>query len=70
MDETISYPWGNNIKFKRGYSLYQFVLLKLLIRSYITDLRHCMWHPDSVHVANLKTSYLENQRLNVLAKLK
>ena len=67
MDETISFPWGNDIKYKR-YSLYQFVLLKILIRSYIAGLRHRVWHPDSALVANLKIKYLENQKLNILAK--
>ena len=57
MEDSISFPWGNNIEYKRDYSLYRFVLLKLFLQSYINDLRHRMWQPGTKHVKKLEAQF-------------
>ena len=58
IEETKLYTWGKSIEPKRYYSLYRVVLLKLFIQSYINDLRHRMWHPDSIHVKKLEEHFI------------
>jgi hypothetical protein len=57
MEETKSYPWGTDIEYKRGYSLYRVALLQIYLKRYINRIRHRMWHPDSVHVTKLKEHF-------------
>jgi len=63
MEETISYPWGNDIEYKRDYSLYRLVLFKLFISSYSNDLRHRIWQPGTKHVKLLEKVFNQNLKL-------
>jgi len=66
MEETISYPWGNDIEYKRDYSLYRLVLFKLFISSYSNDLRHRMWQPGTKHVEKLEAHFNSYIRIYTL----
>lgn len=57
IEEAQSYEWGNNIEYKRDYSLYRFILFKLFMSFYINDLRHRMWQPGTKHVKKLEAQF-------------